>query len=112
MDMDKVAGGDQVNPYMTDRSLTTTLQRGDRHEPAMRPIPRQEAPFSNPSYEQGNAMARYGKGAQKTVKRAIHKRKKGSLKSGNGGNRATSGKQAIAIGPSEARRKGAKVPHP
>lgn len=55
-------------------------------------------------------MARYGKGAQKSVKRALHKRKNGALKSGKSGKRVTSRKQAIAIGLSEARRKGAKVP--
>ena len=52
-------------------------------------------------------MARkYSKTAQKSVKRAMHKRKKGTLKSG----KVKSRKQAIAIGLSEARRKGAKVP--
>ena len=55
-------------------------------------------------------MARYGKGAQKSVKRAMHKRKKGTLKSGKSGKRVKNRKQAIAIGLSEARRKGAKVP--
>jgi|SoiMethySBSTD1v2_1073268.scaffolds.fasta_scaffold6023650_1 Family of unknown function (DUF6496) len=58
-------------------------------------------------------MARkYSKTAQKSVKRAMHKRKKGTLKSGKGGKGGTvkSRKQAIAIGLSEARRKGAKVP--
>ena len=55
-------------------------------------------------------MARYGKKAQKSVKRAMHKRKKGTLKSGKSGNRVKNRKQAIAIGLSEARRKGAKVP--
>jgi hypothetical protein len=55
-------------------------------------------------------MARYGKRAQKSVKRAMHKRKKGTLKSGKSGKRVRSRKQAIAIGLSEARRKGAKVP--
>jgi hypothetical protein len=55
-------------------------------------------------------MARYGKKAQKSVKRAMHKRKKGKLKSGKSGKRVKSRKQAIAIGLSEARRKGAKVP--
>jgi len=55
-------------------------------------------------------MARkYSKTAQKSVKRAMHKRKKGTLKSGKGG-KVKSRKQAIAIGLSEARRKGAKVP--
>ncbi len=55
-------------------------------------------------------MARYGKSAQRSVKRAIHKLKEGSLKSGKSGKRVKTRKQAIAIGLSEARRKGAKVP--
>ena len=57
-------------------------------------------------------MARYGKEAGKTVKSAMHRRKHGTLKSGKGGKggRVTSRKQAIAIGLSEARKKGAKVP--
>jgi len=54
---------------------------------------------------------KYGKAAQKSVKRAMHKRKKGTLKTGRKGtSRAKSRKQAIAIGLSEARKKGAKVP--
>lgn len=55
-------------------------------------------------------MARYGKGSQKAVKRAMHKMKASKLKSGRSGKRVRSRKQAIAIGLSEARRKGAKVP--
>ena len=55
-------------------------------------------------------MARYGKSAQRSVKRAMHKLKEGSLRSGKSGKRVKSRKQAIAIGLSEARRKGAKVP--
>lgn len=55
-------------------------------------------------------MARYGRKAGKSVERAMHKRKKGSLKSGRSGKKVTSRKQAIAIGLSEARKKGAKVP--
>jgi hypothetical protein len=55
-------------------------------------------------------MPRYGQGAKQSVKSAMHKLKKGSLKSGKSGKRAKSRKQAIAIGLSEARRKGAKVP--
>jgi hypothetical protein len=54
-------------------------------------------------------MARYGKAAQKRVKSAMHRRKKGTLKSSSG-KRVTSRKQAIAIGLSEAREKGGKVP--
>jgi hypothetical protein len=57
-------------------------------------------------------MARYGKAASKTVKSAMRRRKKGTLRSGKGGKggRVKSRKQAIAIGLSEARKKGAKVP--
>jgi len=55
-------------------------------------------------------MARYGKAAAKKVKRAMHERKKGKLKSGRSGKKVTSRKQAIAIGLSEARHAGAKVP--
>ena len=56
-------------------------------------------------------MARkYGKAASKTVASAMRRRKKGTLKSGRSGKTVTSRKQAIAIGLSEARKKGAKVP--
>lgn len=56
-------------------------------------------------------MARkYSTGAAKKVKRAMHKRKKGTLKSGRSGKKVKSRKQAIAIGLSEARRAGKKVP--
>jgi hypothetical protein len=54
-------------------------------------------------------MAKYGKSAQKRVKSAMHRRKKGTLKSSSG-RKVTSRKQAIAIGLSEARSKGGKVP--
>ena len=55
-------------------------------------------------------MARYGKKAQEKVERAMRERKRGTLKSGRSGKRVTSRKQAIAIGLSEARRAGGKVP--
>ena len=55
-------------------------------------------------------MAKYGRKARSKVKRAMHKRKRGTLKSGRSGKRVTSRKQAIAIGLSEARRAGGKVP--
>lgn len=54
-------------------------------------------------------MAKYGRAAAKRVKSAMHRKKKGTLKSGSG-RKVTSRKQAIAIGLSEAREKGAKVP--
>ena len=56
-------------------------------------------------------MARkYSRGASKTVKSAMRRRKRGTLKSGRSGKKVTSRKQAIAIGLSEARKKGARVP--
>ena len=55
-------------------------------------------------------MAKYGAKAQKKVKRAMHERKEGTLRSGGSGKTVTSRKQAIAIGLSEARREGGKVP--
>jgi hypothetical protein len=55
-------------------------------------------------------MAKYGKTAKKKVGKAMHERKKGTLKSGRSGKKVTSRKQAIAIGLSEARTSGAKVP--
>jgi Family of unknown function (DUF6496) len=55
-------------------------------------------------------MARYGKKAQEKVERAMHERKHGTLKSGRSGKTVRSRKQAIAIGLSEARREGGKVP--
>jgi hypothetical protein len=55
-------------------------------------------------------MARYGKTAQKKVAKVMRERKRGTLRSGGSGKKVTSRKQAIAIGLSEARRAGAKVP--
>ncbi len=56
------------------------------------------------------ASKKYGKKAQDKVERAMHERKHGTLKSGKSGKKVTSRKQAIAIGLSEARREGGKVP--
>jgi hypothetical protein len=53
---------------------------------------------------------KYGKAASKRVESAMRRRKKGTLKSGGSGKTVKSRKQAIAIGLSEARKKGAKVP--
>jgi hypothetical protein len=56
--------------------------------------------------------SKYGKAASKSVERALHREKKGTLRSGKAGKggKVSSRKQAIAIGLSEARKKGAKVP--
>ena len=55
-------------------------------------------------------MAKYGRGAQKSVESAMRRRKSGKLTSGRSGRKVKSREQAIAIGLSEAREKGAKVP--
>ena len=55
-------------------------------------------------------MARYGKKSQEKVKKVMREKKKGTLHSGKSGKKVTSRKQAIAIGLSEARKSGAKVP--
>ena len=55
-------------------------------------------------------MAKYSKGAQNKVKKVMEEKKAGQLKSGRSGKKVTSRKQAIAIGLSEARKAGAKVP--
>lgn len=55
-------------------------------------------------------MARYGRKAAQKVRRAMRERKRGTLRSGRSGKKVTSRKQAIAIGLSEARRAGGKVP--
>lgn len=79
------------------------MDAGPRNSFAMRP---------NRWVEGESTMARYGKAAGKSVKSAMHREKRGTLKSGKGGKGGTvkSRKQAIAIGLSEARKKGAKVP--
>jgi hypothetical protein len=55
-------------------------------------------------------MAKYSKTAQRSVERAMHEMKEGDLRSGRSGKKVTNPKQAIAIGLSQAREKGAKVP--
>jgi len=57
-----------------------------------------------------DVMAAYGKKAQSKVKKAMEEKKEGTLRSGKSGKKVTSRKQAIAIGLSEARKAGAKVP--
>jgi hypothetical protein len=64
------------------------------------------------STEGGLVASRYGSKAKSKVKRAMHERKAGTLRSGRSGKKVTSKKQAIAIGLSEARRAGDKAPPP
>jgi hypothetical protein len=62
------------------------------------------------SRDEDHAMATYGKKASDKVEKTMHERKEGTLESGKSGKTVTSRKQAIAIGLSEARKAGAKVP--
>lgn len=62
------------------------------------------------SHRKTSGHRKYGKGASKKVERAMHERKHGTLHSGKSGKKVKSRKQAIAIGLSEARKSGAKVP--
>ena len=55
-------------------------------------------------------MNKFGPKAQQKVEKAMHEMKEGKLKSGSSGKKVTSRKQAVAIGLSEARKEGAKVP--
>lgn len=55
-------------------------------------------------------MAKYGKTASEKVEKAVHEQKRGTLKSGRSGKKVTSREQAVAIGLSQAREQGAKVP--
>ena len=63
-----------------------------------------------PRHSKGITMPKYGRASAKKVERAMHERKEGTLRSGRSGKKVTSRKQAIAIGLSEARRAGGKVP--
>jgi hypothetical protein len=65
---------------------------------------------SNKNREEFTPMARYGAKASEKVKKAMRERKKGKLRSGRSRKKVTSRKQAIAIGLSQARRAGGKVP--
>ena len=60
--------------------------------------------------EKKSSGRKYGQKAQQKVEKAMHERKRGTRRSGGSGNKVTSRKQAIAIGLSEARRAGGKVP--
>lgn len=58
----------------------------------------------------GGHMAKYGPKAQEKVEKAVHEMEEGKLKSGKSDKKVTNRKQAVAIGLSEARKAGAKVP--
>jgi Family of unknown function (DUF6496) len=62
--------------------------------------------------KKSSGQRKYGKKSGEKVERAMHERKQGTLRSGRSGKKVTSRKQAIAIGLSEARKEGAKVPPP
>ena len=70
---------------------------------------REGASFAHVCVQEDALMAKYGKKAEEKVEKAMHEKKRGTLKSGSG-KKVTSRKQAIAIGLSEARKEGGKVP--
>jgi iron complex transport system ATP-binding protein len=96
--------GSPRSPALEPRTLTPESQGLSSKRPTGHGF-RLSAPF-----KEGH-MAKYGKSASKNVERTMRRRKKGTLKSSSG-RKVTSRKQAIAIGLSEAREKGAKVPSP
>jgi hypothetical protein len=81
-----------------------------RSRPAEGHGPCERARPGTKNNEGGKGMAKYGKKAGKKVAKAVHEQKRGKLKSGGSGKKVKSRKQAIAIGLSEARKQGAKVP--
>jgi hypothetical protein len=85
--------------------LTDATQRREPTAAASR-----RAHFVTTRMEEIIMAQKYGKKAQEKVERAMHERKAGTLRSGSSGKKVTSRKQAIAIGLSEARRAGGKVP--
>jgi hypothetical protein len=99
-----------------DSIVTDNLAEFARRFPESLGLVPRESGVPHPASPKGEVilrstnMAQYGKKAQSKVKRAMHKRKAGTLKSGRSGKTVKSRKQAIAIGLSEARKAGAKVP--
>jgi hypothetical protein len=79
-------------------------------QPLPRTLRRIRCGQDNSNEYQERAMARYGKKASEKVERAMHEMKRGELRSGSSGKKVKSRKQAVAIGLSEARRAGGKVP--
>src|SRR5581483_3298849 len=86
-----------------ERQVASPLRRFRVHGPCI-------ATSVGTNYKEDAMARKYSRGASKSVKSAMRRRKRGSLKSGRSGKKVTSRKQAIAIGRSEARKKGARVP--
>jgi hypothetical protein len=74
------------------------------------PVALAQCPIACINTREVNMASKYGKKAGQKVKRAMHEKKRGTLKSGRSGKKVKSRKQAIAIGLSEARKAGGKVP--
>jgi hypothetical protein len=101
-------------PFISPIAVRRALLKGATHFPfcASHLKGGKMATKKRSSSKKKSSGRKYGKAAGKSVKSAMHRKKKGTLKSGKGGKGGTvkSRKQAIAIGLSEAREKGAKVP--
>lgn len=81
-----------------------------RASPRPRRASKRKATSRTPGKKRRSGSRRYGKAASKKVGRALHEAKRGQLRSGRSNKKVKSRKQAIAIGLSQARRRGAKVP--
>jgi hypothetical protein len=92
------------------RRVSDVCSKGVRAQPLPRTLRRIGCGQDNSTEYQERAMARYGKKASEKVERAMHEMKRGELRSGSSGKKVKSRKQAVAIGLSEARRAGGKVP--
>src|ERR1043165_5574526 len=107
-------GGASRRRRRAARTRSTSRSRGTTRTTCWRgrrtPIDDARASCTTPCARRNAMASKYGKKAQDKVEKAMHERKHGTLKSGKSGKKVKSRKQAIAIGLSEARREGGKVP--
>jgi Family of unknown function (DUF6496) len=110
MNKRKLSGKDLISSHVSFKTHVTQYHRNKSCTKLNQDSPSHLKIIEYENLERSWSMARYGKKAAQKVKRAMHERKRGTLKSGRSGKKVTSRKQAIAIGLSEARRAGGKVP--
>jgi hypothetical protein len=98
--------------YISGKTQVTGLQNLTSTQPSLDLFPLSTRRNCMPTKKKSSSRRKYGKGASKSVESAMRRKKSGTLRSGKSGKggKVKSRKQAIAIGLSEARKKGAKVP--
>jgi hypothetical protein len=98
--------------YISGKTQVTGLQDVTFTQPSLDLFPLSTGGNCMPTKKKSSSRRKYSKGASKSVESAMRRKKSGTLRSGKGGKggKVKSRKQAIAIGLSEARKKGAKVP--